>query len=85
MSRTYLLPIAIELLADGTGYLATCEALQGCHAEGGSIVEALDNVEDVARNLLELRLQDGLDVPAELREEKDAAPHMYAQILVSLA
>lgn len=55
----YKLPVEIEALSEG-GFLAICSAIQGCHAEGATIAEALENLEDVARQLLELRRQDGL-------------------------
>jgi predicted RNase H-like HicB family nuclease len=58
----YKLPVEIEELKEG-GFLAICPALQGCHAEGHSIAEALENLQDVARNLLELREKDGLPIP----------------------
>ncbi len=55
----YKLPIEVESLAEG-GFLAVCPILQGCHAEGETIAEALENVEDVARNIIELMEQDGI-------------------------
>ena len=42
------------------GYLATCPDLQGCHAEGDTVAGALENVEDVARVIIELCLEKGL-------------------------
>jgi hypothetical protein len=39
----YRLSIEIELLEEGV-YLASCPAIQGCHAEGRTIGEALDNL-----------------------------------------
>jgi predicted RNase H-like HicB family nuclease len=71
----YILPIEIQPLEEG-GYLASCPIIQGCHAEGKTITEAMDNVEDVARILLELRIEDGLPLPEELHQaEPDAALH----------
>lgn len=84
MKRAYVLPIAIERLEDGTGYLATCDPIQGCLAEGASIAEAIDNLEDVARILLELRIEDGLGVPEGLREAAEEGLRLEAQILVSV-
>lgn len=84
MTKQYVLPVEIEPLEDGSGYLATCDAIQGCLAEGASVAEAIDNLEDVARVLLELRVQDGLGVPTDLREAPDGLPHLHAQILVSV-
>lgn len=62
-----IIPVEIEPLEEG-GYLATCEAIQGCHAEGETVAEALENLEDVARILLELRQEDGLPPPEGLRQ-----------------
>jgi predicted RNase H-like HicB family nuclease len=73
--KRYLLPIEIHPLEEG-GYLAICPILQGCHAEGQTIAEAIDNVQDVARVLLELRTEDGLPIPDELCElAPDAVLH----------
>ncbi len=64
----YKIPIEIHPLEEG-GYLAICHVLQGCHAEGQTIAEAIDNLQDVARVLLELRAEDGLPIPPELTEQ----------------
>jgi len=63
-----VIPVEIEALEEG-GYLAVCDAIQGCHAEGDSVAEALENLEDVARVLLELRREDGLSSPESFRRE----------------
>ncbi len=71
----YKLPVEIHSLEEG-GYLAICPILQGCHAEGETIAEAMDNVQDVARVLLELRAEDGLPIPDGLCElAPDAVLH----------
>jgi predicted RNase H-like HicB family nuclease len=62
----YLLPIEVEALDDGN-YLAVCPIIQGCHAEGATISEAIENVQDVAQQMLELRVEDGLPLPDGLR------------------
>lgn len=76
----YKLAIEIELLEEG-GYLAVCPILQGCHAEGETVAEAIENVEDVARNLIELMRGDGVPLPPEL---KLVAPgtRLHGEILV---
>jgi predicted RNase H-like HicB family nuclease len=63
--KKLVIPVEIEELEEG-GYLAVCEAIQGCHAEGDTVGEALENLEDVARILLELRQEDGLPPPEGL-------------------
>ena len=53
------IPVQIEPLEEG-GDLAICDRIQGCHAEGETISEALENIEDVARILLELQVEENL-------------------------
>lgn len=77
----YKLPIEVESLAEG-GFLAVCPILQGCHAEGETIAAALDNVEDVARNLIELMEQDGIPLPRDL-EKVTTHIHLHNEILVA--
>ncbi len=60
--KQFVVPVEVEPLEEG-GFLATCESIQGCHAEGQTVAEALDNLEDVARVLLELSEEDGLPLP----------------------
>jgi len=65
----YVLPVEIEPLEEG-GYLATCPLLQGCHAQGETIAEAIENVQDVAKVLLEIYAQDRKPIPSELQKVK---------------
>jgi predicted RNase H-like HicB family nuclease len=53
------LPVEIERLEEG-GYLASCLDVPGCHAEGRTIGEAIDNLRDVARVVYELCREKGL-------------------------
>ena len=62
---SYRLPVQIELLEEGI-YLASCPAIQGCHAEGRTIGEALDNLRSVAQTIYELCREKGLPFIAEL-------------------
>lgn len=68
--RKYLVKVEVEPLEEG-GYLATCPDLQGCRAEGETIAEALDNIEDVARIIIELCLEKGLPLAAEVEAGKE--------------
>ncbi|MBI4498265.1 MAG: type II toxin-antitoxin system HicB family antitoxin [Chloroflexi bacterium] len=70
--RRYRLKVEVEPLAEG-GYLAICPELQGCHAEGNTIAEALENVEDVARVIIELCQEKGLPLPPEVQEPESQA------------
>ncbi len=80
---SYRLPIEVERLETGR-YLAVCPAIQGCHAEGDTMPEAIENLQDVARQLLELRLEDGLPLPAELAEA-DSQTVVRGEVLVTIA
>ncbi|KKS52121.1 MAG: hypothetical protein UV19_C0024G0007 [Parcubacteria group bacterium GW2011_GWA2_42_28] len=44
----YNLPVKLVALDEG-GYLATCQSLQGCLAEGDTASEAVSNIIDVDR------------------------------------
>ena len=60
----YRLPVKIEFLEEGV-YLASCPAIQGCHAEGRTIGEALDNLQSVAKAIYELCKEKGLPFVTE--------------------
>jgi predicted RNase H-like HicB family nuclease len=76
----YKLAIEIEPLEEG-GYLAICPILQGCHAEGETVAEAIENVEDVARNLIELMREDSVPLPPELQLAEPGA-RLHSEILI---
>jgi predicted RNase H-like HicB family nuclease len=78
--RKLVIPVEVEPLEEG-GYLAVCEPIQGCHAEGDTVAEALENLEDVARTLLELRVEDGLPTPDGL-ETYEPGKTIRAQLVV---
>lgn len=80
----YKLPIEIEILGDGR-FLAKCLPIQECHAEGNTIAEAIDNLEDVARQLLESRIEDGLPLPKELVEyREDLKEVLKAEMILAI-
>ena len=81
MTHTYVLSVEVETLEDGR-FLAVCPTLQGCHAEGDSIAEALENIEDVARIIVELAIEKGLPLPEELQGEPP--PKLRADMVVSV-
>ena len=81
--KRYLLKVEVEALEEG-GYFATCPDLQGCHAEGDTIAEALENVEDVARIIIELCLEKGLQLPPELAAGTEP-PVIRAELTVHVA
>ncbi|MEX0786301.1 MAG: type II toxin-antitoxin system HicB family antitoxin [Dehalococcoidia bacterium] len=60
-----VLPVRVESLEEG-GYLAVCDVIQGCHAEGDTVGEALEELQEVAKTMLEVFKEDGVPLPAEL-------------------
>ena len=79
---SYRLPIEVQPL-EAERYLAVCPAIQGCHAEGDTIADAIENLQDVARQLLELRLEDGLPIPPELAQA-DSQTVVRGEVLVTI-
>lgn len=77
----YKLPVEIEPLDEG-GYLAICPLIQGCHAQGETVSEALENLEDVAYQLIEIRKEDGLPLPDELKTGE--LTKLKAELLLTL-
>ncbi len=76
-----VIPVEVEALEEG-GYLAICSVIQGCHAEGETVAEALENLEDVVRILLELQKEDGLPLPEGLEKLEQGAT-IKAQLVVT--
>jgi predicted RNase H-like HicB family nuclease len=64
-----ILPVRVEELGEGR-VLAYTDAVQGCLAGGDSINDALENVEDVARVLLEVLEEDGVPLPPGMKDYK---------------
>jgi predicted RNase H-like HicB family nuclease len=70
--KKYKVRVIIEPCEEG-GYFAACPALQGCHAEGETYLEALENIQDIIRIHLESRAELGTLTPdkAEVASELD--------------
>ncbi|HEV8574356.1 MAG TPA: type II toxin-antitoxin system HicB family antitoxin [Dehalococcoidia bacterium] len=62
-----VLEVEIELLEDGR-YIADCPDFEGCHAEGDTPADALENLEEVARMTIDLCREKGLPLPPEYDE-----------------
>ena len=80
--KRFRLNVEVEPLEDGR-FLATTPDLQGCLAEGDTIAEALENMEDVARVVIELCLEKGLPLPQELLSEVEL-PIVKAEVVVKV-
>jgi antitoxin HicB len=69
--KQYVLEVEIEQLEDGR-YIADCPDFEGCHAEGDTLAEALGNLEEVARMIIDLCREKGLPLPPEYDESSAA-------------
>ena len=49
--KKYTLPVVIE--KDEDGYFAMCPALEGCYSHGDTYEEALENIKDAIRLVLQ--------------------------------
>ena len=54
ITKILLYPVIIESCEEG-GYFADCPSFQGCHAEGGTYSEVIENIEDVIKAHIEVR------------------------------
>ncbi len=63
--RTYKFKILIEQDEDGV-YVVSCPALKGCHSQGTTIEEAIENIKDAIRLHIEARKAVGEPVPIEV-------------------
>ena len=61
---TYRYTVIFEREADG-GYHAYCPALKGCHSQGDSIDEAMDNAREAIEAYLESLRAHGEPIPQE--------------------
>ncbi|GEM_PF-1672138 len=52
--KLLLYPVEIEPMEEG-GFFAYCPSLQGCHAEGQTYAQVLENIEAVIKAHLEIR------------------------------
>jgi len=59
----YEYPVVIEYDAEEDVYLADCPLLPGCYTDGETFEEALENVRDAMRLVVESRLAVGEPVP----------------------
>lgn len=71
-TTTYKFPVIIEKDEDGF-YVADCPDLQGCHAQGKTLEEAISNIRDAIK--LHLKI---------LKEEKQEIPVVEPVSLTSL-
>ena len=67
--KKYRLRVEVTPLEDGR-FLAVSPDLQGCLAEGDTIADAIENIEDAARLIIEFRTQQAWSLPQELSADE---------------
>lgn len=60
--KNYKFPVIIEKDEDGY-YVAECPILQGCHAQGDTLEEAITNIREVIELCLEDIKEHGEEIP----------------------
>jgi len=66
--KTSIFPIVIECMEEG-GYYAECPLLQGCHVEGNTYLEVIENIQDAIKVFLDSYREMGKDIlPAPVYE-----------------
>ncbi|OPX23782.1 MAG: hypothetical protein B1H03_00610 [Planctomycetales bacterium 4484_113] len=61
----YRFTILMERDEDGV-YVASCPALQGCHSQGDTYEQAVENIRDAIKLHIESRLSLGEPIPFEV-------------------
>jgi len=70
-TKILLYPVVIEACEEG-GYFARCPSLQGCHAEGKTYSEVIENIEDVIKTHVEIRRKHKEFVPTIVVKNREA-------------
>lgn len=69
-TKILLYPVVIEACEEG-GYFANCPSLQGCHAEGETYSEVIENIEDVIRAHIEIRKKHKEFIPSVIVKDRE--------------
>ena len=62
--QIYNYTVLLEKEADG-GYHAFCPILKGCHSQGDTVEEAIENITEAIELYLESLMADNLPIPKE--------------------
>ena len=63
--RKYQFTVVVERDEDGV-YISSCPALQGCHSQGDTYEQAIENLKDAIKLHIEARQSLGEPVPIEV-------------------
>ena len=62
-TKIFLYPVVIESCEEG-GFFADCPSLQGCHAQGETYAEVIENIEDVIKAHIKIRKKNKEFIPS---------------------
>ena len=65
----YQFAVVVERDEDGV-YIASCPTLQGCHSQGDSYEESVENLKDAIRLHIEARERLGEPIPNEVAVDR---------------
>lgn len=65
--KEYELPVDVK--KDGNYFVATCPIWSDCYAQGRNLDEAIREVENVARTLIEIYEEENMKVPLKLKSQ----------------
>jgi predicted RNase H-like HicB family nuclease len=68
-AKILLYPVSIETCEEG-GFFADCSTFQGCHVEGDTYPEVIENIEDAIKAHIEIRKEHNEFVPSVVVEDK---------------
>ena len=71
--KTYHFPVVVETDEDGI-YIVSCPMFKGCHADGKTIDEALDNLREVIEMCLEEQSAETINQFIGVREMEITVP-----------
>jgi predicted RNase H-like HicB family nuclease len=81
LSDELIVPITIDYLEEDNVYKVSCPALQGCHAWGETLDEALRAVPDNIRAMLEARRINNSPIPSLFEHVSPQTPFVLRMAL----
>lgn len=66
--------VVLEPDFESGGYVVSCPSLPGCHTQGDTEEEALNNIRDAIRGYLESLKKNKQPIPTEAEVEVDVVP-----------
>jgi len=75
-----IVPITVDYLEEDGVYKVSCPALQGCHAWGETLDEAMRSVPGNIRTMLEARRMKGSSIPLMFAHAESQIPYVLRMV-----